>query len=62
MINAIKLILQVPPFPRPWYSILHLVCEAQLRSDGAVPGGDPLNLRKIVRSILYCSEIKVIRI
>ena len=56
MINAIKLILQVPPFPGPWYSILHLVCEAQPCSDCAVPGGDPLNFGEIVRSKLYCSK------
>ena len=32
------------------------MCEAQPRSDGAVPGGDPLNFGEIVRSKLYCSK------
>ena len=53
MINDNKLIPQVPPFPPPWYPVLHLVCEAQPLSDGAVPGGDALNLGEIVRSKLY---------
>ena len=59
MINDNKLISQVPPFPPPWYSVLHLVCAAQPLPDGAEPGGYALNLREIVRSKLYRSEIKV---
>ena len=59
MIKGIKLIPQVPPFPTPWYPVLHVVCEAQSLSDGAEPRGDALNLGEIVRSKLYWSEIKV---
>ena len=53
--GAEKLISQVPAFPSPGYSILHLVCDAQPRPDGAVSCGDHLNLGEIVRSTLYWS-------